>query len=203
MNYAELQQAVLDDTHKSQYAGATIQRMITQAEGLISSRLKSYNFIATLVDANRVAVNSPIYTLPDKLVDLRYVKINKLPLDKVDETTIYLRKSFNQPSCYVQRAKQIEIAGNPALLTTIDIDYMGLPNALAVTPTNTLLDEFPQLYIDATSYFVYRRAQDTENAQIAFDSVVDLCRELNRKMKKLLGGAQSAPAYNVKFRSSY
>lgn len=204
MNYAELQQAILDDTHKSQYAGATIQRMIAQGEALIASQLESFNFKVSLTDANRAAVSSPIYNLPSKLTHLRYVKINGRPLDKVDETSVYLYKSANNPVYYVQRIGQIEIAGNPALLTTVEIDYMGMPAALSTTPAgNTLLDEYPQLYMDAASVYVFRRAQDTENATIAKESVSGLCNELNRIAKKLLGGAQAAPVYNTTFRSSY
>lgn len=203
MNYAELQARVVEDTHKLQYTGAIIQEMIARAEGLISSRLEAFNFTAQLTDANRVSVGSSIYNLPARLSHLRYVKIDGRPLDKVDETNVYLFKNAVTPLVYVQRVSQIEIAANPALTTTIDIDYMGMPAPLSVVNTNALLDEFPQLYIDATSVYVFRRAQDTENAQIAMESFRDTIRELNRRAKKLLGGAQSAPAYNVNFRSSY
>jgi hypothetical protein len=203
MNYTTLQQAILDDTHKSQYVGAPVQRFIAQAEALISAHLEAYNFLTTLLDANRVSASSPIYNLPAGLSQLRYVKINGLPLDKVDETSLYLTNTANSPIVYAQRIGQIEIAGNPALLTTINIDYMGMPDALAVTATNTLLDAYPQLYIDAASIYVHRRAQDYESGQVCLESFLGLVAQVNRKTKKLLGGAQAAPVYNTKFRSSY
>lgn len=204
MNYAELQQAILDDTHKSQYAGATIQRMIAQGEALIAAQLESFNIKVTLTDANRTAVDSPVYNLPAKLVHLRYVRIDGRPLDKVDETNVYLYKTAGIPIYYVQRIGQIEVAGNPATGTQIQIDYMGMPAPLSTTPAgNSLLDEYPQLYIDAASVYVFRRAQDIENAEIADASVTKMCNELNRIAKKLLGGAQAAPVYNTNFRSSY
>jgi hypothetical protein len=203
MNYTELQQAILDDTHKSQYVGANIQRFIAQGEALISANLESFNFIAQLTDANRTVVGGPIYNLPARLTHLRYVKVDGRPLDKVDETSVYLFKNATTPVYYVQRATQIEIAGVPALLKNIDIDYMGMPAPLAVTPTNTLLDEYPQLYMDAASVYVFRRAENEGKALECLESMRDLCNQLNRKSKKLLGGAQAAPAYNVRFRSSY
>ena len=203
MNYTDLQAKVIDDSHKLQYTGAIIQEMIARAEGLISSKLESFNFIAQLTDANRVSVGSSTYNLPARLSHLRYVKIDGRPLDKVDETNIYLYKNLDSSQFYVQRATQIEIAGNPALTKVIDIDYMGMPAPLSVTPTNTLLDEFPHVYIDATVVYVYRRAENLELAGAAMQSFQDTIRELNRRSKKLLGGAQSAPAYNTYFRSAY
>jgi hypothetical protein len=203
MNYAELQQAILDDTHKSQYVGLVVQRFIAQGEALIGAMLESFNLLAQLTDANRVSAGSSTYSLPDQLTHLRYVKIAGRPLDKVDETSAYLQQTSTLPVCYAQRIGQVLIAGNPVDTTTIDIDYMGMPEPLSVVATNTLLDEVPQLYIEAAAVYVYKRAQDYDSASAALDSVRDMCRQLNRKSKKLLGGAQSAPAYNTRFRSSY
>jgi hypothetical protein len=203
MNYTSLQQAILDDTHKSQYIGAPVQRFVAQGEALISAYLESFNFLAQLTDANRVSAGSSNYNLPAGLVNLRYVRINGYPLDKVDETTIFLYQTSSQPRLYAQRASQIIIAGTPGTGIVIDIDYMGMPDALAITPSNTLLDAYPQLYIDAAAFYIHRRAESFDTATSCLDSLKSLCTELNRKSKKLLGGAQAAPAYNTQFRSSY
>jgi len=156
-----------------------------------------------LTDANRVSANSANHNLPAGLSQLRYVRIDGLPLDKVDETGAYQYQSASKPIVYVQRVGQILIAGNPGAATTIDIDYMGMPDPLATTATNTLLDKYPQLYIESASVYVFKRARDYESAQVSLDSVVSLCREINRKVKKMLGGAQSSRAYNTDFRSAY
>lgn len=203
MNYTELQQAILDDTHKAQYVGAPIQRFIAQGEALIAAHLESYNFLAQLTDADRVSAGSSNYTIPAQLTNLRYVRIDGRPLEKVDESSVYLQASASRPAIYVQRTSEIVIAGTPGTGVVIDIDYMGMPAPLATTPTNTLLDEVPQLYIDAASVYVYRRAENYESGEVALQSLVGMCAQLNRKSKKLLGGAQSAPAYNTRFRSSY
>jgi hypothetical protein len=203
MNYAELQQAILDDTHKSQYAGATIQRMIAEGEALIAAHLESYNLLVQLTDADRISASSPIYNLPSRLTHLRHVKIAGRPLDKIDETSVYLRNRSTVSTGYVQRIGQIEIAGNPGEDSLVDLDYMGMPEPLASVGTNNLLDEVPQLYKDATGFYVFRRAQDYESAELSLQSLVSMCAQLNRKTKKLLGGAEAAPAYNTRFRSSY
>lgn len=203
MNYVELQQAILDDTHKSQYVGAPVQRFIVQGEALISAHLESYNFLAQLTDANRVSAGSSNYNLPAALSQLRYVKIDGRPLDKVDETSTYLYKNASKPIVYTQRVGQVIFAGTPADQTVIDIDYMGMPEPLASADTNSLLNAFPQLYIEAASIYVYKRAQDYDSGQIAMQSFMGLVSQINSKTKKLLGGAQSAPVYNTNFRSSY
>lgn len=203
MNYVELQQAILDTTHKPQYAGDPVRLCIEQGETLIGAHLESYNFLAQLDDGDRASVDSPNYNLPERLSLLRYVRIDGMPLDKVDETGVYLYQTAGKPLVYVQRVGQISIAGNPGTGQLIDIDYMGMPEPLSVVDTNTLLDQAPQLYIDAASVYVFRRARDYESASVALDSLRSLCRELNRKTKKLLGGAQSSRAYNTDFRSSY
>lgn len=202
MNYTELQQAILDDTHKSQYVGAPVQRFIAQGEALIASQLESYNFLTTLTDANRIVPAEGRYGML-RLIQLRYVKIGGLPLDKVDETSAYLQRSNTRSIVYVQRASEILIAGVPGVGTTIDVDYMGLPEALSISPTNQLLDKVPQLYIDAASHYVFKRARDYDSAEIALQGVVSMCRQLNAQIKKLLGGANAAGAYNVNFRSAY
>lgn len=203
MNYAQLQQAILDDTHKGQYAGADVQRYIAMGEALISAHLESYNFLKTLTDTDRVSANSSNYNLPSGLTQLRYVKINGQPLDKVDESNIFLYNTASNPVMYAQRDTQIIIAGTPAAGVGVDIDYMGMPDPLATTPTNTLLTKYPQLYIDAAAVYIFRRAQDYDSGDIAMQSLVGLCARLNSQVKKKLGGAQSSRNYNTDFRSSY
>jgi hypothetical protein len=203
MNYTELQQTIIDDTKAIRYTGSPVQLFISLGEALIGSRLEFYNFLTDLNDANRIVVGEGRYTLPARLKHLRYVRVNGLPLDKVDETTAYVERSASQPLVYCQRASEILIAGIPAPLTTLTIDYMGMPAAFATTPTNTLLDNVPQLYIDAAEFYLYRRAENFDGAQRALDSFGDICRQLNQQMKKLLGGAQPVPTYNTRFRSSY
>lgn len=203
MNYSELQTAIIDDTHKPAYAGALVRRFIEQAEALIASRLEAYNFLTTLLDANRVVAAGPRYAISG-VTNIRYVRIDGLPLDRVDETTILLNKNAARPLVYVPRASEIQIAANPAIGTVIDFDYMGKPPKLTdAAPNNTLLTDYPQLYIESASVYVFKHAQDIENSDLSMTHFVNLCAEINRVSKKLLGGAAGAPVYNTQFRSSY
>lgn len=202
MNYTELQQAILDTTHKSNLVGAPVQLCIAQGEGLINANLEAYNLLASINDAQRIVPGQGRYTVAN-LTMMRYVRIDGLPLDKVDETVAYMNRNSNISAVYAQRVGEILIAAAPAVGTTIDLDYMGKPAALSVTPTNTLLDNVPQLYIDAASHYVFKRSEDYESAQLALDATLAMCRQLSQQVKKLLGGAQPVNVYNTQFRSSY
>lgn len=202
MTYTELQQAVLDITHKGNLVGAPVQLCITQGEALINANLEAYNLLATIGDAQRITPGEGRYSVAS-LTQMRYVRIDGLPLDKVDETTAYMHRNANISSVYAQRVGEILIAAAPAVGVDIDLDYFGKPAPLATTPTNTLLDNAPQLYIDAACHYVFKRVEDFESAQLALDATLAMCRQLSAQVKKLLGGAQAQPIYNVQFRSSY
>ncbi len=203
MNYGELKTAILSDSHREDYT-PYIERFVAQAEALISSRLEAYLLTATLDDTDRTGADSPVYDLPSKLTLLRHVHINDLPLTQTDEGTIAQWRTAADVGFYCVRGNQIITAGTPAAGTELQIQYFGMPEALAEeTDTNSLLTEYPQLYIEAAQVYVYKRARNFEAAQIAFQSVGGLLDEINRKVKKKLGGAQPVNPYNVSFRSSY
>lgn len=204
MNYTELQAAICEDTHRTDYAGAVVQRCILLGEAYIFSRLEAYGLEITLTDADRVAVGSPIYYLPDGLTRVRVIFASDgTPLEQVDESSIAFTENSGLVTQFAVRPTTVIFGDTPGTGATFTLAYFGFPAALSAVPTNTLLDEWPQLYMDAAMLYVFRRAQDYESAQIAVQSVNGHIDEINRKMKKHLGGARAVPMYNVFFRSSY
>jgi hypothetical protein len=174
-------------------------------EAFIRSKLEAYGLSITLTDADRVAPDSNVYTLPARVSLVRYIQPSAtgLPLDKVDENSIVAYRSNTNVEMYCMRPTQIVFAGTPGAGAELPMQYLGMPVALATTATNQLLTDYPQLYLDAAAIYIYRRAQDYESAQIAQDSAVGFINTINRQMKKQLGGAKSANTYNTSFRSSY
>lgn len=206
MNYGELKTAAYGDAHREDYLLnlALVAQQTAEGEGLIASRLESYSLESTLNDAVRVGTTSA-YTLPNKIVLVRHVLTSEgLPLEAVDETAVAMHQTLTDPCEYVVRPAHVAIAGNPAAGSVFTLKYFGLPDALVDdADTNTLLNDYPQLYKEAIQVFIFKRARDYEAADVAFQSVNGLISEINRKMKKLLGGAKSANPYNVSWRSSY
>jgi hypothetical protein len=204
MNLTELQTAAFGDAHREDYLTANGARFVAEAEAFIFMRLASYGLEATLNDAARVSVGSNVYNLPSKTVQVRHVIYNNVELDPVDETFVAARSTLSQVVGYVVRPLTIAFAGTPALTTTLAFHYFGLPAALVnPTDTNTLLNDYPQLYKRAIQISIYERAQNWEAHQKAKEDTVTSIDQINRKVKKMLGGARSSNPYNVEFRSSY
>jgi hypothetical protein len=204
VNYGELKTAVLGDSHRENYS-TLVARFIQEGEALIRSKLEAYGLEITLTDAQRVVPNSPIYALPTGTTKVRYViRSDGIPLDQVDENLVGLYRSNADPLVYVVRHGTLVIAGTPGAGSTFTLLYVGMPVALAAdADTNTLLNDYPQLYIEAAQVYLYRRAQNYQSSDIAKTAVDNLVADINRKVKKMLGGARSANAYNVDFRSTF
>ncbi len=204
MNCAELKTAVLSDSHREDYTDH-IDRFLEEGEAFIFARLQSYGLQVTLTDADRSGVDSGVYTLPPKLIQVRYViPTGCKPLDQVDETAVALWQNNPRVGMYSIRPTAIVIAGIPAADAEFDLQYFGLPAALVDdADTNQLLNDYPQLYKEATQVPLFKRAQNYQAAQIAQDSATGIINEINRKVRKQLGGARASNPYNVSFRSSY
>lgn len=208
MNFGELKTAIVSDAHREDYAliAGLVARFVNEAEGLIASRLEAYSLEYTFSDADRGGdTTSNVYTLPPKVVLIRHVIYNNLPLDEVDESTLGIYRSASGIAMYAVRPLTIAFAGVPPALAAPKLLYFGLPAALTLdADTNSLLTDYPQLYKDAALVPLYKRAENLEKSSAAFQSVISLIDDINRRVKKQMGGAQSlATPYNVQFRSSY
>lgn len=201
MNYTELKDAILSDTHRADYT-PYINRFVEQAEALIALSLEGYFLEATIDETNRVI--DAVYTLPAKVTAMRTVIYDERTLVRTDETNVIDYRDDSKVHSYCMRDSTIVFAGIPPEDAEIDLYYYGLPAALTdATPTNNLLTDCPQLYIEAAQVYLFKRMRNFQAADSAMSAVQFMINELNRKMKKKLGGAQSANPYNVYFRSSY
>lgn len=205
MNRVDLITAALSDSHREDYI-TFATRFLQEAEALISSRLEYYFLEYTLTDADRIAVLSPVYNQPPRVTMVKEVLrgADGFRLDAVDEGVVSQWQNASVVLAYVVRPKTLMLAGNPGTGATFTLQYFGMPAPLVGdTDTNTLLNDYQQLYKEAFMVSVYKRANDLEKASAMFQSVNALIDELNRKMKKLIGGARSSNPYNTQWRSSY
>lgn len=213
MNRLQLIAGALGDSHREDYAtksedGIPITtRFVAEAEAMISARLEAYGLQKVLTDADRPGgITSPIYTLPSKIRLVRHLFLDGCakPLDAVDETVVAQRSQSTRVEVYAVRVSSVILAGTPAENSTLTLHYFGLPDPLVQeTDTNQLLNDYPQLYKEAMQVSIFKRARDYEAASAAFSSANGLIDEINRQVKKLLGGARSSNPYNVTWRSSY
>lgn len=205
MNYGELKAAIIKDSHRDDYV-AEVPRYISQGEGKIASLLDGYILSDTLTDIDRLSPTSSVYVLGSGVTAMRSVirASTGLPLKQTDETTAAQHMSIKDPLMYVMRDASIYIVGNPGTGESINIVYYGMPQPLAAdSDTNSLLNEYPQLYNMAAQIFILQRARNWNAANEMIRDVNALIRSINRRTRKKLGGAQSATPYNTNFRSSY
>jgi hypothetical protein len=203
MNFDELKTRALSDAHREDYTDQ-IDGFVEQAQAHIFARLEAYGLEYTLTDVDRVETDSPIYTLPQPFTAERYILYNEMPLDKRDESAIYNLRNVSDVLVYAMRPRTVIFAGIPAADSELELHYWGLPAALVnPTDTNTLMNEYPTLYIEATQIFIYKRARDFDKVNETTTSVNNLIASINRKVKKQMGGARSSNPYNVRWRSSY
>lgn len=204
MNRVQLITAALSDSHREDYL-TFADRFMQEAEAMISSRLEFYALEYTLSDADRVSVLSPVYNQPPRVTTAKTIlRSDGFRLDQVDESVIAQWQNASVVLAYVIRPKTFMLAGNPGAGSTFTLQYFGTPAPLiADTDTNALLNDYPQLYKESFQVSVWKRAQDLEKASAMFQSANALIDELNRKMKKLIGGARSSNPYNTQWRSSY
>lgn len=204
MNRVQLIAAALGDAHREDYQPYA-DRFLQEAESMISARLEFYGLEYTLTDTDRIATLSPVYNQPARVTLVRHVlRSDGWPLDGVDETVIAQYQGAAQIVAYAVRPKTLILAGTPGAGAAFTLQYFGMPAPLvADTDTNTLLNDYQQLYKEAFQVSVFKRANDLEKASAMFQSSNALIDELNRKMKKLIGGARSSNPYNTCWRSSY
>lgn len=204
MNRSQLRAQMRTDFHRSSYSDADLDNYISRGEGFIRARLRAYALSYTFTDADRVVANGPEYTLPGSVVKERtLLDSSGTTLDKRDEKTIDYYKSASTLLMYVMRPTTILFAGTPGAGTTIKMNYLGIPPTLPETSSNSLADDYPQLYLHAAGIYLFQRAVNLEAAAFHEKAARDLITEINKKFKALLGSGESAPVYNTSFRSSY
>jgi hypothetical protein len=204
MNLTELVAAAFGDSHREDYVTAHSARFVAEAESYIFAKLEAYGLIVNLTDADRVIALDSEYNLPSKTVQVRKILYNYVPLDQRDETYIGMNRAAQTVHAYVVRPRTLVFAGVPAAAAILQLHYWGLPPALVSgTDTNTLLNEYPQLYKRAIQIPIYLRAENIPAKQEAETDVVNLISEINRKIKKQIAGAEASNPYNVTWRSSF
>lgn len=206
MNYAELQTAIIEDTHRDDLT-SLVPRFIRLGEGLIRRDLKAYELLDTLTDSDRVTAGEGVYTLPGTVTDIRSIHLVGRQgdgLHRVAPNAIRRLSSMTDPVQYTQHGVgTLEFRGVPTTAQSFEVRYFGMPAELSVTGTNTLLDDHEGLYQAAAQYYLYLHTQDRELAQDQADTFDSIIERLNEMMARKIGGNAIAPTYNFATRSSY
>lgn len=205
MNYGELKQAILDDTHRPDLS-THVARFVRQCEGLIRRELRAYLLTTTLTDSDRVS--DGVYNVPGRLLEIRSLRLQGRQGDGIIRVAPGQIRRLEATTDVVQYCQYgdgtIEFRGVPGSADVFDLTYMGTPAPFTDdADENDLLTDHETLYMAGSKAFLYNHTQDRQlmidEAQM-FDQIVS---DLNEQMAREIGGANVAPSYNFAGGSSY
>ncbi len=204
MNYGELKQAILDDSHRPDLS-AHVARFVRQCEGLLRRDLTAYPLSTTLTDTDRVV---GVYTLPTRLLQIRHVSLQGRQGDAIQRVAPGSIKRLDATTDVVQYCDNgdgtIEFRGNPATAAVFDILYYGTPAPFSSdSDENALLTVHETLYVAGGKFFLYLHTQDNELASMELDIYNGVIDTLNEQFARKIGGANVAPSYNFAGGSAY
>ena len=205
MNYGQLKQAILDDTHRADLS-THVARFVRQCEGMIRRDLNAYLINATLTDSDRVA--DGLYNMPGRLLQMRDIKLQGRQGDSLVRVSPGQIRRLDTTEDVLQYAQNgdgsIEFRGIPGSTDIFDILYYGTPAPFTDdSDEHELLTDHETLYMSGSKVFLYLHTQDKELAADEgnlFDGVVT---DLNEQIARQIGGAVVAPSYNFSGGSSY
>ncbi len=205
MNYGELKQAILDDTHRPALS-THVARFVRQCEGMIRRDLRGYIMRYNIVEADRET--NGVYNLPDGVLEIRRIIPSSRQGDALDRVGPGQIRRLSTTADVVQYAQNgdgtIEFRGVPAEFDIFQMIYYGMPAALVDdTDENDLLTDHETLYMSGSKFFLYLHTQDGELASYELDIFTSIMKTLNDSKARELGGATIAPAYNFSGGSAY
>lgn len=205
-DYSELQQAILDDTHRPDLSGH-VTRFIREGEALIRRKLKGYLLTTTLTDADGTAT-AGVYNLPLYLLEVRDIKLQGRQGDSLVQVAPgqirRLATTADVLQYCVYGARTVEFRGHPSTDHVFDLVYYGMPDPLSdAEDKNDLLTDHEDIYMTASKFYLYNHTQDRELAKDEYDLCMSYIDDLNEQVARRIGGATIAPSYNFSGGSSY
>lgn len=205
MNYGDLKQAILDDTHRPDLS-AHVARFVRQCEGLLRRELRGYVLSTTLTDSDRSS--GGLYTLPARVLEIRHISLQGRQGDAIERVAPGQIRRLDSAADVVQYCQNgdgtIEFRGVPGTADVFDLLYFGSPVPFSSdTDENELLTDHETLYMAGSKFFLYQHSQDRELARDELDIFTSVLETLNEQMARKIGGANVTPTYNFSGGSSY
>ena len=205
MNYGELKQAILDDTHRPDLT-THVARFVRQCEGMIRRDLVGYLINTTLTDSDRVSAG--LYNLPARILQIRHLSLQGRQGDDLQRVAPGQIRRLDSTADVLQYAQNgdgtMEVRGVPGTADVFDLLYYGTPVPFSADgDENDLLTDHETLYMAGSKVYLYLHTQDRELAideANQFNAIID---DLNEQVARKIGGANIAPSYNFAGGSSY
>lgn len=205
MNYGDLKQAILDDTHRADLS-THVARFVRQCEGMIRRDLTAYLINTTLTDSDRVS--DGLYNVPGRLLVVRDIKLQGRQGDGIVRVSPGQIRRLDATADVVQYCQNgdgtIEFRGVPGAADVFDLLYYGTPAPFVDdADENDLLTDHETLYMAGSKFFLYQHTQDRELAADEAQLYNGIISDLNEQISRKISGAAVAPSYNFAGGSSY
>ena len=205
MNYGELKQAILDDTHWPDLT-THVARFVRQCEGMLRRDLVGYLLNTTLTDADRVL--DGVYNLPARSLQIRHIRLQGRQGDDLVRVAPGSIMRLDAAADVLQYAEygdgSIEFRGVPGATDVFDLLYYGTPMPFVNdTDTNDLLTDHETLYMAGSKVFLYEHTQDRELMSDQATLYNGIIEDINEQVARKIGGASISPTYNFSGGSSY
>lgn len=207
MNFGDLKQAILDDTHRADLT-SHVARFVRQCEGLIRRDLRGYLLNTTITDSDRVTAGEGLYNFPARLLEVRSINVQGRQGDSLVRVSPNVIRRLDETADVLQYAQYgdgtLEFRGIPGTTEIFDILYFGTPVPFSSdTDENDLLTDHEGLYMAGSKFALYLHTQDRELAADELDIFNGVIDTLNEQLARQIGGSTNAPSYNMSSRSSY
>lgn len=197
LNYTTLQALALSQSKRTDLT-AECPQFVRSCESMIRRKLQALEFRVTLTESDRVSQG--VYNLPSYTQEVRAIfgtiNSNRVKLRDVGLNGINALAPTDQSQGYAVSGRTVEFRGVPGTGSTFEVVCFGWPTALEVIPTNELLDNFEDLYVFGTLFFLYNHTQDLELAQMCLSVFEDVVKHVNKLAQRRIGNAGAPPAYN-------
>lgn len=198
LTYTTLQAWVLE---RAVYPELTTEAatFVRECEAMIRRKVDALELRVTLTETDRDAEG--LYNLSGRVREVRAAYATNLsgesyPLENVGVSGIRQLRSDADVRHYAIAGQQIEFRGVPATDAELELVVIGWPEALATTSTNDLLTYHEDLYTFGTLAKLYEFTQDFELADRAQASFDKAAAELNKALRRRIGGGSVLPFYN-------
>lgn len=198
LNYTTLQAWILARAVRPELT-VEVVTFIRECEAMIRRKVDALELRVTLDESDRSS--GGIYNLSGQVREVRAVFATDLGgqtylLENVGIAGIRQLRSDADVHHYALVGQTIEFRGVPATDAELELVVLGWPDPLATTATNELLTNHEDLYTFGSLYQLYDWSQDLELAANALDRFTRAAEDLNKAVRRRIGGGSVLPFYN-------
>jgi hypothetical protein len=200
MTYAELKALVANYAHRSDLDSFQDSFNLL-AEARIARKVRATEMIQTVTMDESYRIDGATYGLPADFLGMRslttFINGASYELNPMSFKELSRFDVTGNPHSYTIYGRKIDFRGTPSPDTEFEMVYFARPAQLVDnTDTNTLLTNYPGLYLSANLAEVMTFTQDLELAQVYISQFQDAADSINALADEIRSQPVTGPAFN-------